>query len=107
MYVNLNIYPYLPSYKMMLYGEKFYLLHSTLLSIFMSTYPLYTDPTCPAHRKLTTRTREGNWKHVSRELKTDWGKGCAVERTRHAWMGEYWSWGRVNRIMETLPEWSE
>ena len=47
-----------------------------------------------AHRQ-ANHACEGDWKHVSRELKTDWGKSRRDgERCAHAWMGEYWSLGR-------------
>lgn len=48
-----------------------------------------------AHRQ-ANHACEGDWKHVSRGLKTDWGKSRRTdgERCAHAWMGEYWSLGR-------------
>ena len=67
-----------------------------------------------AHRQ-ANHACEGDWKHVSRELKTDWGKSRRTEGRRgllcggahtHGW-GNIGRWGEGNRIMETLPEWSE
>ena len=60
-----------------------------------------------SHAPLANHANEGNWKHVSRELKTDWGKGahaCLDGGILVVGEGET---REANRIMETFPEWSE
>ena len=96
----------------MLQGVEFSLLYSALLSIFIPTYPLCGDPTCPANHASEggeletrfTRVKDRLGKKQARTHTPRMDGGILVVGEGEGRGGKEWE---ANRIMETLPEWSE